>query len=47
MDPHDCVVPDLAEWLKERSILTTLIQQQLIRAQRRMKAQADKGRSER
>jgi len=41
------VVPDLAVWLKERSLLTALIQQQLVRAQTRMKSQADKGRSER
>lgn len=47
MNPLDTVVPDLAEWMKERSLMTTLIQQQLLRAQSRMKSQADKGRSER
>lgn len=40
IDPQDCVVPDLAKWIKERSLLSTLIQQQLHRAQTRMKAQA-------
>jgi len=40
-------VPELEQWLKERELLTVLIQQQLQRAQQRMKAQADKGRSER
>lgn len=47
IDPKDCVVPNIATWMKERSLLSTLIQQQLHRAQTRMKAQADKGHSER
>jgi hypothetical protein len=46
-DTSVCVVPDLAEWLKERNLLITLIQQQLLRAQQHMKHQADKSRSER
>jgi len=37
----------LEEWLKERDLLTKLIQQQLLRAQQRIKSQADKKRSER
>jgi hypothetical protein len=40
-------VPDLEEWLKERELLKRLIQQQLLRAQQRMKHQADKNRIER
>ena len=46
-NPLDCIVPDLASWLKERDILTKLIQQHLLRAQQRMKAQADAHGSER
>ena len=42
-----CSVPDLEQWLKERELLPQLIKQQLIRAQQRMKAQADKNRTER
>lgn len=42
-----CSVPDLEQWLKERELLSQLIRQQLIRAQQRMKAQADKNRTER
>jgi len=42
-----CSVPYQEQWLKERELLTALIQQQLYRAQQRMKHQADKGRSER
>jgi len=41
------VVTDLADWLKDRNLLTKLIQQQLLRAQQRMKHQADSKRSER
>jgi hypothetical protein len=43
----DCASPDLEAWLKERAVMTDLLQQQLVRAQQRMKAQADKKRSER
>lgn len=42
-----CAVPDLAEWIKERKVMTSLIQQQLVRAQHRMKQQADKKRIDR
>lgn len=41
-----CTVPDLEQWLKERELLSRLIQLQLHRAQQRMKAQADKHRVE-
>lgn len=40
-------VPDLASWLADRNLLSKLIQQQLMRAQQRMKHQSDKNRSER
>lgn len=42
-----CSVADLEQWLKERELLNRLIQQQLLRAQQRMKAHADKNRTER
>jgi hypothetical protein len=42
-----CSVPDLQQWLQDRSAMTQLIQQHLARAQQRMKFQADKQRSER
>ena len=42
-----CSMPDLERWLKERELLSQLIRQQLVRAQQRMKAQADKNRTER
>ena len=37
----------LSEWVEEKSLITTLIQQHLTRAQERMKHQANKSRSER
>lgn len=43
---QSCSVPDLETWLLERELLQKLIQQQLHRAQRRMKSQADKNRYE-
>jgi hypothetical protein len=43
----DCASPDLEVWLKERATMTELLKQQLLRSQQRMKAQADKHRSER
>lgn len=43
----DCSVPDLASWLKERELMQELLQQQLYKAQNRMKQQADKHRTER
>lgn len=42
-----CDVPFLDTWLKDRASLTQVIQMQLLRAQHRMKQQADKNRSER
>lgn len=42
-----CTIPDLEKWLQERELLTKIIQQQLQRAQQRMKAKADKHRMER
>jgi ribosomal protein L21E len=45
--PEDAsAVTDLQEWLNERSAMTTAIQQHLLRAQQRMKHQADKHRVE-
>lgn len=40
-------VPDLNEWLSERSLMQDLVRQHLLRAQARMKKQADKHRFER
>ena len=42
-----CASADLETWLKERTAMTTLMQHHLVRAQQRMKQQADKNRSER
>lgn len=42
-----CSVPDLEQWMKERELLSRVIQQQLERARQRMKSQVDKNRSER
>jgi hypothetical protein len=39
-------VPDPEAWMKERELLSRIIQQQLERAQQRMKSQADKNQSE-
>ena len=47
IDPRAATISDLSAWLSERNLLTMLIQQQLLRAQRRMKHHADKHRSER
>ena len=41
-----CSTLELEAWLKERELLSRLIHQQLLRAQQRMKHQADKHRSE-
>jgi transposase InsO family protein/ribosomal protein L21E len=38
---------DLQTWLQQRELMVKLIRQNLLRAQQRMKAQADKGRTER
>jgi hypothetical protein len=40
-------VPDLHAWLSGQAHMQDLIRQHLLRAQDRMKRQADKGRSER
>jgi hypothetical protein len=40
-------VPDLQSWLSGHAHMQELIHQHLLRAQDRMKRQADKGRSER
>lgn len=40
-------ITDLQEWLNERSAMTQAMQQNLLRAQQRMKAQADKHKVER
>jgi hypothetical protein len=45
-DTH-CTYGDLREWLKERASMSAVIQQNLLRAQQRMKAHADKYRRER
>jgi ribosomal protein L21E len=42
-----CTVPDLDYWLRERETMTALLRQHLLRAQDRMKKQADKHRQER
>jgi hypothetical protein len=44
----DVSVPaDVSSWLKERSLMQAVARQHLLRAQQRMKKQADKSRSER
>jgi hypothetical protein len=43
----DIAIPDLATWMQQRNVMTDLLKQHLLRAQTRMKRQADKGRSER
>jgi len=48
IDPdQDCPISDLDQWLHQRKSVTSILQQQLLRAQQRMKHQADKNRSER
>ena len=48
IDPdQDCQAPDLENWLEKRQQMTALPQQQLLRAQQRMKFQADKKRTDR
>jgi len=42
-----CSGVELSVWLKEREVMQNLVRQHLLRAQDRMKRQADKGRSER
>jgi hypothetical protein len=45
-NPLDCAVPELSEWLQNIEMLTKVFQQQLLRAQQRMKAHADNKKSE-
>jgi hypothetical protein len=47
MDSVDTPVQDVSEWLSNRVLMQESIRQHLIRAQQRMKRQADKSRSER
>ena len=42
IDVENCVVDDLDEWLKDRSLMQQLLQQHLLRAQKKMKTQVDK-----
>jgi hypothetical protein len=46
--PADTITdPDLSTWLSNREVMLRVVKQHLLRAQVRMKQQADKGRSER
>lgn len=47
LDGVTCAVSDLEEWRQERRMITGLLRQHLLRAQQRMKEQADKHRSDR
>jgi hypothetical protein len=40
-------IPNLASWLQQRNLMNELLKRHLLRAQSRMKKQADKNRSER
>ena len=40
-------VPELHKWMDDRELMHNVVKQHLLRAQARMKRQADKGRSER
>ena len=40
-------VPELHKWMADRELMHNVVKQHLLRAQARMKRQADKGRSER
>lgn len=42
---HDCEIPDLDLWLKDRDLINQLIQQHLHQAEQQMKAYADKNRT--
>ena len=44
---ESCAIPDLKQWLLQREQMVGLVRQHLLRQQQRMKAQADKHRSER
>lgn len=45
--PIPPTIPKLDEWLKEREVMTKLLEHHLIRIKQRMKSQADKKRTER
>lgn len=47
LDSTDTPVPALSDWLSERATMQAMVRQHLLRAQQRMKCQADKFRSER
>jgi hypothetical protein len=47
IDPADCAVADLSEWLQDRQDTMALLQQHLQRARQHMKATADKKRTDR
>jgi hypothetical protein len=47
IDPAECAVPELGEWLQDRQDVMALLQQHLLRAQQHMKVTADKKRSDR
>lgn len=44
---HQCTAPNLDQWLKDRDHMSSMIQHNLLRAQQRIKHQADKKRRER
>lgn len=44
---ESCQIPDLQQWLANRSLMQQFLQQHLIRAQKKMKDQADKKRNDR
>jgi hypothetical protein len=44
---ESCDVPDVEEWLRKREQMKDIIHQNLVRAQTRMKHQADRNRTER
>ena len=44
---ESCAIPDLKEWFQQREQMVSLLHQHLMQQQQRMKAQADKHRTER
>jgi len=47
IDVENCEIDDLDQWLKDRSLMQQLLQQHLLRAQKKMKHQADRHRTDR
>lgn len=47
LDIENCQVPNLDEWLQDRSLMQQLLHQHLLRAQKKMKQSADKHRTDR